>query len=668
MFLKKPQSNMSNEIHTRALELLKLGFSVIPISKEKEPTLKAWKQYQTQRATEQEAEGLFSRAYGLGIVCGNISGGLEVIDVDTKHDTTGSLWSELQELIKDQLPGLLDRLVIAQTVSGGYHLYYKCETIEKNKKLSNRIDHKTLIETRGEGGYVAAPPTPGYKYLQGDVYKVPTITPQEREKLFTVCRSFNEIPEEEERPSLVTRTTWEGLSPWEDYNQRGDVIGLLQRHGWKVVKETGERIYLLRPGETDSRYSGNFHTRLRVLWVFSSSTEFRTDKGYSPYQVYTLLECNGDNKRATRELLDQGYGERYQRPERGAYTETETREEPTSEEIEEFKDLLVPLTRDKIREDLKKEKANLPTGFYLRDGDRELELKIPSGQLTIIAGRTSHRKTGTMLNLCKEVSDRIKDQGGRILFLSYEESSTNIQLKLFNVIANLSNLDNTGQMDNKEYLKAYYRGEIQGSKEFKEAEERFYTEYIDTGRIVVKYCNYKDKKLARAVRYLANQESYSAIFIDYIQLIRTEENSKKSRQEQLFNICEELREVAIQTRIPLIFGAQFNREVEARTDLDSNKLREAGDIEQTANLVLGLWDNNFNPEGEKVKTKPGVTPPQRESTLYIEVLKGRDIGIGWRETFGYNPPTGAIAVNDRGSKKEKTYEDYLGLTKKPTLQ
>lgn len=306
---------MSKEIKDKAKEYLKAQLSVIPTKEDKLPALPSWKPYQSQRIKEDEVEGLFTGANvkGLAIICGAISGGLEVIDVDTKHDTTGSLWDELRGLIEDNLPELYSRLVIAQTKSGGYHIYYRCTSIAGNLKLSTKQNREVLIETRGEGGYVIAPPTPKYTYIQGEPGNIPTITPEDRDILFSISKSFNELEEIKTKVNTPTSTTYNstGLSPFEDYNQRGDIVGLLESKGWRVVNQRGERINLLRPGSTDSKTSGNYHTGLRVLRVFSSSTEFNPDKGYSPAQVFSLLECNGDNKLTYRRLLELGYGEPY---------------------------------------------------------------------------------------------------------------------------------------------------------------------------------------------------------------------------------------------------------------------------------------------------------------------------------------------------------------------
>jgi replicative DNA helicase len=306
---------MSREIKDAAKEYLKAHLSVIPTKEDKLPALSTWKPYQSQRIKEEEVEALFSGANvkGLAIICGAISGGLEVIDVDTKHDTTGSLWAELKSLIEDNLPELYNRLVIAKTRSGGYHIYYRCSSIAGNLKLSTKLNREVLIETRGEGGYVIAPPTLNYTYIQGEPSNIPTITPEKRDVLFSIAKSFNELEEIKPKVSTTSSTTYSstGITPFEDYNQRGDLVALLESKGWKVVSQRGQRINLLRPGQTDSKTSGNFHTGLNTLRVFSSSTEFNPDKAYSPAQGFTLLECNGDKELAYRRLLEQGYGEPY---------------------------------------------------------------------------------------------------------------------------------------------------------------------------------------------------------------------------------------------------------------------------------------------------------------------------------------------------------------------
>ncbi len=148
------------------LKYLEHGVNVIAVNDNKQAIF-PWKVYQERRITPEEANAQMSdpRTKGLAVICGAVSGGLEVIDIDTKYETY-PLW----DAIKTKIPtDLYARLQVVQTKSGGIHLYYKCEVIEGNQKLAQRlptIDEskanpqiKTycIIETRGEGGYVVAP-------------------------------------------------------------------------------------------------------------------------------------------------------------------------------------------------------------------------------------------------------------------------------------------------------------------------------------------------------------------------------------------------------------------------------------------------------------------------------------------------------------------------------
>jgi replicative DNA helicase len=334
-------SNTSNnqQLIQEAQAMLLERLTVIPVGNDKRPSLPTaaphngkWGYYLANSLQAEDIPRDFSepRTTGLGILAGLPSQGLEIVDVDTKYDISGSLWDDLQRAISDNLPGLLERLVIAKTVSGGRHLLYRCSEIPipGNLKLAQRPGspaelekdpndkQKVLIETRGQGGYAVGWPSPGYELIQGGYHSIPLITAPEREQLLAICRSFHEL--EEPQPQAQARElprepspSSEGLSPWEDYNQRGDVVALLEQHGWHKKNQSGHRVYLLRPGKEifTPEQSGNYHTELRTLRVFSSSTQFRTDVAYSPFQVYTELECRGDYKLAARRLRELGYGD-----------------------------------------------------------------------------------------------------------------------------------------------------------------------------------------------------------------------------------------------------------------------------------------------------------------------------------------------------------------------
>jgi hypothetical protein len=285
------------------------GLSVISTDNSK-TSIFAWKKYQKNIATDQELEQMFNtlKAKGIAVICGAVSGNLEVIDVDCKY---GIKWEEYEAKILDANPQLYGKLKIIRTKSNGYHIYYRCESIEGNQKLAERPatdDEKfinpnakqfVLIETRGEAGYVIAPPSEGYTPL--DKNDIPIITIDERDLLLSIARSFTQLIENVKQPVMPTNGS--NLTVWDDYNLRGDLILLMDKHGWKVVREDAERYYLLRPGQTSSVTSAVIFKDKRIFYPHTTSTSFQ-NKGYNPFAVYTHLECNGDYKKACRQLSE----------------------------------------------------------------------------------------------------------------------------------------------------------------------------------------------------------------------------------------------------------------------------------------------------------------------------------------------------------------------------
>lgn len=270
----------------------------------------------------------WGKAKGIAILTGAASGSLELLDVDTKYDLTGTLWSDLSKAIQSELPDLWPLLTISKTVRGGRHILYKCETISGNAKLASRPATQeeqakgetkhALLETRGEGGYLVAAPTEGYELIQGSYTTIPTITPEQRTALWCIAVDFDQMPEVEPTPQKERKPKESGspLTPLEDYNERGDVVGLLTAHGWKVVRRSGGKVYLLRSGVTTSAISGNWHEGKRRLFVFSTSTNLPNGKALSATDVFSVLECNGDIKETARKLRGMGYGDPYQPKER----------------------------------------------------------------------------------------------------------------------------------------------------------------------------------------------------------------------------------------------------------------------------------------------------------------------------------------------------------------
>ncbi len=297
------------------IKLRELGFNVFPVNEKKEPTTQgSWKEY----------KGLLD-GVGVGLSMGG-QVKLEAIDFDLKYDVTNTLFKEYCDRVKKLAPDLLGKMTVQKTMSGGYHFIYSCDLISGNKKLASRFATedeklkgekvKVLIETRGEGGYICIDPSPGYKLQRGSFFDVKKITQEERDILFSVAYEFNSVVKEEYKPKERPKKVQKGLSTFEDYNNRADVVSLLCSHGWSIIGQKGSKTLLKRPGDSSSKSSGNYDDSKNWFSVFSTSTEFESEKGYLPYAVFAILECNGDFSEAARRLYDMGYGDRREEQEK----------------------------------------------------------------------------------------------------------------------------------------------------------------------------------------------------------------------------------------------------------------------------------------------------------------------------------------------------------------
>lgn len=160
---------MCAELLAIARGYVALGLSVLPIRADgtKAPCLATWKECQQRQPTEGELTRWFGDAHkiGIAIVCGAISRNLEVLDFD--HAETWERWYASVAPIK---PELLRNSPQVKTPAGGRHLYLFRNVAGPNRKLAKSKAGKTLIEIKGEGGYVLAPGCAPECHPLGGVY------------------------------------------------------------------------------------------------------------------------------------------------------------------------------------------------------------------------------------------------------------------------------------------------------------------------------------------------------------------------------------------------------------------------------------------------------------------------------------------------------------------
>lgn len=292
------------------------NLSIIPVydngEKAKRPAIHSWKQYQTQRITEAALWAAMETAdtQAVAILAGAVSGNLEVIDIDVKnwYGIDATLFQAIQTLY----PDLWAQLRIHRSPSGGYHILYRISDHEPggNSKLCHKSGSKlAAIESRGEGGYVLAPPSQGYTVFMDNL--IPTITWAQRCSLFAIAESLNEeMPRaKKQAESRKQVDTYYDENPYQHYNRSEEGATVLQQNGWTYLKASGPYQYYERPEQSEhGRIAASFNTATRLYYIFTTSTALEGGRAYNPATVLSILQFNGDHKQAYHHLIASGFG------------------------------------------------------------------------------------------------------------------------------------------------------------------------------------------------------------------------------------------------------------------------------------------------------------------------------------------------------------------------
>lgn len=331
---------------------------------------------------------------------------------------------------------------------------------------------------------------------------------------------------------------------------------------------------------------------------------------------------------------------------------TKVKEVKLQDKATEFSNLLKPTTESEIRE----RQANKPEGLssgYEIGGE---PLLLPSGAISILTAPTSHGKTTFLINLALKVAQEYPAK--EVYLFSYEEDGDSI---LTNALNTYLDEEVSTKSNNRRSIKSYF---TTGSTEyiksqsidyFTATKDKFFKELIEPKRLNIHYCNYNSDTLIEAIRYLHKNTNIGAVFIDYIQLLNLPQGKYKtySRQEEIKEICIALKDVAVETGLPIILGAQYNRTVTNQLHLHPTRIGEAGDIERIANLIIGFWNNNHKAEGtEGELNEISKRDLNRPDTLYTEILKQRGGKVGLSELLEYNGNKGTIKNSSNPTTKD----------------
>lgn len=334
---------------------------------------------------------------------------------------------------------------------------------------------------------------------------------------------------------------------------------------------------------------------------------------------------------------------------------------------QKYSSLLALPSESSLFNRMKNKQGELPTLYeFEHPTTHEKErFTLPTGAITFIVAPTSHGKSTLLQNIALQIA---KAEGeGTTLYFTFEEDADSVTLQLINkyIGEELCKNCSSSHSNNLRAITHYYRtGEDRYIKNdklsiFHQKLNTFTDSLYNSGKLRLFYEDYDSTELIEAIRYIHSQTKVKAVFIDYIQLL-SKNGNRKQRTEELKDICKDLKDLCIETQLPIVVAAQANREVTSPLEMHSQKIAEAADLERIANKILFIWNSNFAAQKSKDSSKEIEAFEKRTGIklgnggkIYAKLTKNRGGVVNIEATLDYNGNTGVIKPNCNAVEPEQ---------------
>lgn len=176
---------------------------------------------------------------------------------------------------------------------------------------------------------------------------------------------------------------------------------------------------------------------------------------------------------------------------------------------------------------------------------------------------------------------------------------------------------------------------IRGSSGFDCNEER---EMFDDGNDFLSRKNnlfiIEGSKSVSDIKRESKYMNYDVLIVDYLQLLNPDNRYKGNRAAEVGEISKGLKDIAMSLNIPVIALSQLNRVSAGKTFTVPTmaELRESGNLEQDASIVILLWNKS-----EDGKQK-GLKVDKSRQSMYGEITLNYDgAHMTFSEENGYVP-------------------------------
>lgn len=237
-----------------------------------------------------------------------------------------------------------------------------------------------------------------------------------------------------------------------------------------------------------------------------------------------------------------------------------------------------------------KEKAEKDISLGI-GGLREYVDELEKGDIIVIGARPSVGKSALVV----QIATNICNQNKKVGFFNMEMSDKQIYERFLSHVSGLS------------------LERIRRAIKYNEGEQ----EKFDRGNNILQE-NFKKIDIVTGVKTVSQirteckNKDYDIIIIDYLQLVVPESTYRGNRFAEVGDISRKLKSLAMEMQIPIIALSQLNRVSEAKETKEPtmSELRESGNVEQDASIIILMWnlDEERKKKGVKVdKNRQGKT-------------------------------------------------------------
>lgn len=354
------------------------------------------------------------------------------------------------------------------------------------------------------------------------------------------------------------------------------------------------------------------------------------------------------------------------------------------EDREKYAKLLQDNT-DELYESYKVAPKSLSTNIQLYTRDRTAyPLIFPSGAISIIGAITGHGKSKLLQSIALDAIEQ--PEKGMILYLTYEESEGNVNIQFLNAYANIevTKKNFSGNRGNLQTIREHLsNGLYKFFKKDRKVDERGrvlydYTQIIPTFQ--KKEEEWKEIRKAGKIRLIKPEDNtlgllkgiigyaienpplglpIRAVFVDYVQELYLEEKDKTyGRTDELKKIMVDIDILAQEANIPIIMGAQLNRDTKSIKHLFNQIISDSGWIERKASEILLIWsskekgteevtEKDLQELGAVRMTDKGLKTIElgKDGELFLKLTKSRNIPTNTTTVLEINGNTGRVKGN-----------------------